>query len=252
MSGYGAFAEVYDQLTGNIDYPARARYFDRILQSYPLPGNILLDLACGTGSLSAAFSRLGYDVIGVDASCEMLSIAAEKKARQNLDIIFLQQEMESLDLYGTVDAVVCVLDSLNHLTDQNALLRALRRVALFLHPDGVFVFDVNTPYKHRHLLAEQTYVYDTGDVYCVWQNEGDATDPDLVRISLDVFVGDGYAYTRFEESFCERAYSEQTLRTLCQEAGLTVEAVYGEDSTDPPAEHEERWIFVAKKANQGF
>ena len=131
MNSYSRFADYYDALTRNVDYKKRASYFHQILSGQNLPGNILLDLACGTGSLSVEFSRLGYDVIGVDASEDMLSQALQKKSELNLDIIFLCQTMQELDLYGTVDGAVCALDSLNHITNPTGLQKALDRVSLF-------------------------------------------------------------------------------------------------------------------------
>ena len=162
---YQAFASYYDRLIGNeVDYRARARYFDALIRRYAdtPEQNLLLDLACGTGSLSVELSAIGYDVIGVDASAEMLAEAAAKGRGK---ILFLCQAFDTLDLYGTVGAVVCALDSLNHITDAAALEAAFARVALFTAPGGVFVFDVNTPYKHREILADNTFVYDLGDLF---------------------------------------------------------------------------------------
>ena len=183
---YQAFASYYDRLIGNeVDYRARARYFDALIRRYAdtPEQNLLLDLACGTGSLSVELSAIGYDVIGVDASAEMLAEAAAKGRGK---ILFLCQAFDTLDLYGTVGAVVCALDSLNHITDAAALEAAFARVALFTAPGGVFVFDVNTPYKHREILADNTFVYDLGDLFCVWQNTTDASLQ--TEIALDFFL----------------------------------------------------------------
>ena len=191
---YQSFAAYYDRLIGNeIDYRARARYFDTLIRRYAdtPEQNLLLDLACGTGSLSVELSAIGYDVIGVDASADMLAEAAAKGRGK---ILFLCQAFDTLDLYGTVGAVVCALDSLNHITDAAALEAAFARVALFTAPGGVFVFDVNTPYKHREILANNTFVYDLGDLFCVWQN---TTNASLVtEITLDFFLQSGACYTR--------------------------------------------------------
>ena len=168
---YEVFAQVYDALTRNVDYPARAAYLDKLIRRYGNGGGIVLDLACGTGSLTVELDRLGYDMIGVDKSEAMLMQAQEKNLRLGKSILYLCQGMEELDLYGTVDAVVCVLDSVNHVTDRALLQRAFDRVALFLHPEGVFVFDVNTAYKGREVLGDNAFVYDCDEVFCAWRSE---------------------------------------------------------------------------------
>lgn len=247
MSNYGDFAFVYDRLTSEIDYEKRAEYFDRVILRHGGFHGILLDLGCGTGKLSEALSGLGYDVVGVDNSAEMLSAALEKKLKSGRDIIYLCQDMTELDLYGTVDTVVSALDSLNHLTDYGDFCTALQKVSLFLHPDGVFVFDVNTCYKHREVLANNTFVYDYDDVYCAWQNS--LGENDVVQMDLDIFVSeDGERYLRMEDHFAERAYSEKQIEEALRMAGLQIQAVYGEDSLQPPQEDEQRLVYVVKHA----
>ncbi len=247
MSDYGDFAFVYDLLTSEIDYEKRAEYFDEVILRHGGFHGILLDLGCGTGKLSEALSGLGYDVVGVDNSEEMLSIALEKKLKSGRDIMYLCQNMTELDLYGTIDAVVSALDSLNHLTDYGDFCTALQKVSLFLHPDGVFVFDVNTCYKHREILADNTFVYDYGDVYCAWQNS--LRENDIVQMDLDIFVSeDGESYLRMEDHFAERAYSEKEIEDALRMAGLQIQAVYGEDSFKPPQADEQRLIYVVKHA----
>lgn len=245
MSNYGDFACVYDLLTSEIDYQKRAEYFDQVILRHGGFHGILLDLGCGTGKLSEAMSGLGYDVIGVDNSEEMLSAALEKKLQSGGDIIYLNQDMTELDLYGTVDAAVSALDSLNHLTDYDDFCTALEKVSLFLHPDGVFVFDVNTCYKHRKILADNTFVYDYGDVYCAWQNSH--RENDVIQMDLDIFVTeDGENYLRMEDHFSERAYDEGQIEEALHKAGLEIQAIYGEDSFEPPGDGEQRLIYVVK------
>ena len=119
------------------------------------------------------------------------------------------------------------------------------RVSLFLHPDGVFVFDVNTCYKHREILADNTFVYDYGDVYCAWQNSYGKND--VVQMDLDIFVSeDGENYLRMEDHFAERAYSEVQIEKALQKAGLRIVAIYGEDSFNLPEDNEQRLIYVVK------
>ncbi len=238
---YDAFARYYDELTANIDYPALAGYYDRLNLRFGGKRGILLDLACGTGSLSVLFAEKGYDVIGVDMSPEMLD-AAMSKPHENIQ--YLCQDMTELDLYGTIDTVVCALDSFNHLENEEELRAAIERISLFSDNNAVFIFDVNTLYKHEHILADSTFVYETEDVFCVWENEyiGDgATD-----IQLDFFVRDGDIYRRESDCFTETAYSRETIEKILTDAGFEVCACYAYPTEDEPSETSEKLTFIAK------
>ena len=171
MAGYEVFASFYDRLTENVNYAAWADYllglFSRFQGDKP---KVLLDLACGSGSLSEQLIARGVDVIGVDGSPEMLMQAQEKSAPFGDKWMLLCQDMRQLDLFGTVNGAVCMLDSLNHLTETRDLEEVFRRLGLFIEPGGLMIFDVNTPYKHQQVLGDQVFVYDEPDFYCVWQN----------------------------------------------------------------------------------
>ncbi len=248
MMMYTAFASYYDKLTGNISYSQRAQYFDAILKHFGASGPILLDLACGTGSLSVEMARRGYDVIGVDRSAEMLSVAMEKRYETGLDILFLCQDMTELDLYGTVDATVCALDSINHVTNPALVQKIFDNVSLFTAPGGLFVFDVNTLYKHKEVLGNNTFVYDCDDVYCVWQNTYQDEEK-IVRINLDFFEYDDEsgAYCRSSEAFEEKAYAPEQLEQMLQLSGMELLVVYGDDTMEPPGPKAQRLIYVARK-----
>ena len=245
MSAYEIFADWYDLLTEDVDYAAESRYICGILSRYGIRDGILLDLACGTGSLSLQLAEAGYDVIGVDGSADMLCIARQKAAGADAQILFLCQQMQQLDLYGTVKSAVCMLDSLNHLTSLSDVREAIRRVSLFLEPGGVFVFDVNTPYKHREVLGDNVFVRQADGLFLVWQNA--FSEPDTVRITLDFFEEDGDAYVRSTEQFSERAYTLDTLKQILNDHHLTVDAIYDDWSGEPPAQDAQRWTIVARK-----
>jgi len=244
------FARHYDALSANANYPARARYFRALIKRHTgRRVRTLLDLACGTGNLSWEFARMGYEVIGVDASPEMLSQATKKGesfagARPPL---FLCQPMEKLDLYGTVDGCVCAMDSLNHLPDTLALTAAFCRAALFLAPGGVFLFDVNTRYKHKHVLSNSAFVYETGEVVCVWRNAYQEKNA-RVEVALDLFEpqGDGL-YRRNTERFSERIFTHRQLQRALNRAGLKLLAVYEDGRTSPPKKKTQRVVYAAKK-----
>ncbi len=242
---YEAFADFYDGLTGNVGYKERAEYILELLGRYNHDPGLTLDLACGTGSLTLELKKRGVDVYGIDGSADMLSVALQKSSEAGYQILFLRQKMQSLDLYGTIDTCVCTLDSINHMTRPEDVQKTFERVSLFMNPDGLFIFDVNTEYKHRQVLSDNVFVYDKDDVYCVWQNT--PLEENLTEITLDFFIPEGRSYYRLSECFTERAYPEETLRKFLRDAGFEVLDVLGDMSFDAPSECEQRIIFVAKK-----
>ncbi len=251
MSGYSVFARYYDELTANIDYRKRAEYFHAIIRKFKTTKeNILLDLACGTGSISEEMAKLGYDVIGVDYSEEMLGMAIEKKFDSGLPIQYLCQDMRSIDMFGTVDVTICALDSINHLSSIDDVRKVFQRVSLFAEPNGLFIFDVNTLYKHREILADNTFTYETDNVYCVWENSLNR-NTDEVKMNLEFFERlENGLYSRSSDNFSEKAYSEETLENLLAETGFELIAKYGDDSFDSPAEDTQRIVYTARKIKQ--
>lgn len=248
MASYGDFAYYYDMLTENVNYDKRCEYICSLLAENGISEGILLDLACGTGTLSLMLSEKGYDVIGVDGSEEMLTQAQEKKMETGADVIFLRQRMEELDLFGTINVAVSTLDSINHVTDEKTVKEIFRRVSLFMEDKGIFVFDVNTPYKHRKVLGDNTFIYDLDEVYCVWQN---STDENLVTtISLDLFekdADDEETYYRYSEEFSERAYELDDIKSWLEECKFEVTAVYEEMTKEAVRTDTQRAVFVARK-----
>lgn len=245
---YGIFSEFYDALTANVSYDTVAQVLSSLLTRYGKGRGLLLDLACGTGSVSVRLAEKGYEVIGVDLSPEMLSEAQNKAYSAGQNILFLCQDMTALDLYGTVDAAVCTLDGLCHLPDEESVFAALQKVSLFMNPGGVFLFDVNSVYKHRAVLGNNTFVYDTDDVYCVWQNTL-LSDGVTVQMDLDFFepVSDAGDYVRQSERFTERAYPRETLEAMLKKAGFTVLDVFDGYSEKPENDTSERLLFAVRK-----
>lgn len=245
---YEIFSSVYDILTANVDYENFADKISSSLSLNGVDGGLLLDLGCGTGTLSFLLEKRGYDVIGVDPSEDMLAVANEKKYEESSNALFLCQGMEELDLYGTVDCAVCSLDTLNHVESIEKIREAFRRISLFMTLGGVFIFDMNTIYKHKSVLADNTFVYDADDVYCVWQNTF-SKDEMKTAIDLDFFIKseDSETYERYGESFFEYAYDENEILKLLSEYGFTVLGCFDDYSDKPVTEKTERLTVVAKK-----
>lgn len=246
---YGFFAGCYDALTENVQYRERADYICSLLSQNGINGGLLLDLACGTGTLSILLAQKGFSVIGVDSSEDMLAEAQNKMYENGQSILFLCQDMRSLDLYGTVDCAVCTLDSLNHLQNIEEIRKTFAGVSLFMNTGGIFIFDVNTLYKHREVLGNHAYIYDCGATFCAWQNTLEA-DRASVRIDLDFFEEqENGAYARYSESFTETAYTLTEIESALNDCGFSVLGKYKELTTEAPDNKTERVVFVAKKGN---
>ena len=246
MSSYTDFAYIYDTLMADAQYDERTEYILSLFGKYGKKPTLLLDLACGTGEFALRLAQKGIEVIGVDMSEDMLSIAREKAFDSGTDILFLCQRAEELDLYGTVDGAVCCMDSINHITNLKNLEEAIKKVALFLEKGCLFIFDVNTPYKHESVLGDNTFVFEEENIYCVWQNSYDR-ETAVTDISLDFFVEEDGLYERFCENFSERAYSIDMLTDLLEKSGFKVKIVLGDMSDNAPERVEERVFFVAEK-----
>ncbi len=239
---YSSLAEVYDKLTTNVEYEKRAEYIQSLLKKHGTGEGILLDLACGTGTLSKGLAEYGYDMILCDLSSEMLGFAREKLP----DALILCQSMTELDLYGTINHAVCSLDSINHLLKPCDVKAAFSSVSLFMEKGGVFVFDVNTVYKHENVLGNNSFVSEADGVFCVWQNSYKRKSK-TVDINIDIFIEEDRKYTRLRESFSERAYSLEDISKWLDEAGFDVVGVYDDMTENKPSETSERVYFSAVK-----
>ncbi len=246
---YGVFAEFYDGLTRNVDYQVKADYICEIFKRFNHNPECVLDLACGTGTLTIELKKRGFDIYGVDASAEMLSQAQFKAAEEELDIFFLNQKMQSLQLYGLIDTCICTLDSISHLQGKSEVTKAFQKLSAFTEEGGLFIFDVNTVYKHSQILGNNSYVYDTDEVFCVWRNTYDKKD-NSVEIELDFFIPDNNdLYVRSSECFKEYAYSLHEVEKMLFENGFEVLGMYDDMSFEQPKEDSQRVTFVARKLN---
>lgn len=244
---YSSFAAFYDSLQSDVMYEQRAGYIARLFKKYDRLPTQLLDVACGTGGFSLQFAKMGMAVTAADPSPEMLSVAQKKASATDLDIMLVCQSARDTKLPYAVDGAVCCLDSINHIIDKRELKASFRAVAAAVKDGGLFIFDVNTPFKHRNILSGNTFVIENDDVYCVWQNS-DCEKNGIVGICLDFFGKDADGkYIRTTEEFAERAYTDEEIRDMLEPAGLEVVAVLGDMSFKAPKACDERVIYVTKK-----
>ena len=243
---YSAFARYYDTLMRDVDYGARADYLLQTLERFGHSPGVTLDIACGTGSLTLALAERGVYVFGLDSSPDMLCLAQSKAAQAGRQLMFICQKMQEMELCAPIDTAVCSLDGINHLTREKDVQETFRRIAAFLSTGGYFLFDANTVYKHREVLADNAFVFDAGSVYCVWQNEYLSKDR-RVGITLDFFEREGNVYSRSTEHFYERAYPIRRLVTMLQAAGLAPRAVWQDMEFEGPSGDAERILIAAER-----
>lgn len=248
MAYENGFASVYDVFTGEVNYEERAEYILGLLKSNGITEGAILDVACGTGSLSEQFLKKGFEVVANDISCDMLNIARAKLSAYGDRVLLLCQDMCELDLFGTVDAAVCSLDSINHLIYEEDVRDAFSSIGMFIRPGGLFVFDVNSVYKHKLVLSDKTFVYeDEEDTFLCWQNS-ECDEENVVEMYIDIFSkNESGTYSRQTDYITERAYSVEFLRSALENSGFKVLGVYGDMTTSAPSENEERLYFLAEK-----
>ena len=239
---YGRFAEIYDKLTFDVDYAEAAERIEQIFAQESRKPSLVLDLACGTGTLTAELTKRGYEMIGIDSSEAMLCIAREKCP----SALLLEQDMRGFELYGTVDAIVCMLDSVNYLTEDGDLDALFHLCNNYLNPNGLLLFDINTEYKFRHVLANQTYSYETDGIFYIWENNYEESAA-LCDFYLTFFCEnrDGL-YERFDEVHTERAYPTAEIEQTLARHGFSAEGRFDGYTALPASEESERILYVCR------
>ena len=245
MGSYEALAASYDRLTRDVDYEDTVKFYRQILKREGLRPRTAVDLACGTGSITALLARMGLDVTGVDMSEEMLTVAQQKTCRLTPMPRFICQKLQALRLPRGVDLAVCGLDSLDYITDPADCEKAIARVYRALNPGGIFIFDVNTPEKLR-AMDGQVFLDEDEDVYCVWRGEFDE-ETNICSYGMDLFQRTGRLWQRSFEEHREYAYTREQLAAYLKKAGFCRIAVYADRSFSPPGEGEQRIYFKARK-----
>jgi len=246
MEMYEDFALVYDRFMDETPYEEWCQFVVGRLKQDQITDGILLDLGCGTGSMTELLAKQGYDMIGVDLSDSMLDIAMEKRAQSGHNILYLQQDMREFELYGTVRAIVSVCDSMNYITDEADLLEVFRLVNNYLDPGGVFIFDLNTLFKYEQ-LGESVIAENREESSFIWENWYDPADQ-VNEYDLTLFIrNDEGLYEKYEETHYQKAYALETVCQLIRQAGMKLEAIYDAFTFEKPRPDSERVYIVARE-----
>lgn len=247
MEAYTSFARVYDTFMDNVPYEEWSAYLIGLLREYGVTDGLVLELGCGTGSMTELLAQAGYDMIGIDQSEEMLEIALEKRLDSGHDILYLQQDMREFELYGTVRAVVSICDSMNYLMEEEDLLAVFRLVNNYLDPKGIVIFDLNTVYKYEELLGDSTIAENREESSFIWENT--YYDEDQVNeydLTLFIREEDG-RYQKYEETHYQKAYDLETVRRLIEEAGMEYVTAYDAFTKEKPRKDSERIYVIARE-----
>ena len=243
---YSYFADYYDLLMEDVDYGTKADYFLELLKRHGHEAGVTLDLACGTGSFIIELKKRNIDVFGADMSEDMLAQAQMKLQESGLHVMLIHSSMQELELPEKIDTCVCTLDSINHIVSKTELVRAFSNISKYLTDNGLFVFDVNTVFKHREILGDNCFILETDSVFCAWQNDY-SPDTNEVLITLDFFEPDEDVYVRSSEQFSERAYTHKEMEDMLTSSDLEVIAIYDDMSFEKPKENSQREIYVVMK-----
>lgn len=246
MEAYTDFAKIYDALTFDVDYDAWCDRLEELFALMPKKPEIICELGCGTGSITSRLAKRGYSMIGIDLSDDMLNIAREKCEGAN--VLLLNQDMTDFELYGTVDVFICTLDSVNYLTEDGDFEKMLELCRLYLNTGGLLIFDINSEHKIKNILAPETFVYETDDVFYTWQS---GLDGKLCDYYLTFFVKHGDVYTRFDEVHTERIYGDDEITGLLSEYGFVLEGRFDGITENPVAPETERIMYVSRLKQSG-
>ena len=260
MEAYTSFAAVYDTFMDNVPYEEWGEYIHGMLCKYGVEDGIVLDLGCGTGTMTEILAGYGYDMIGVDNSEDMLELAMEKRIESGHDILYLLQDMREFELYGTVRAVVSVCDSVNYVTEPGELEEVFRLVNNYLDPRGIFLFDFNTDYKYREIMGDCTIAEDRGECSFIWDNYYYENEQ-INEYDLTLFIQEKnpdetqsdqmpQLYRKYKETHYQRGYTLKEIQVLLEKAGLVCEAAYDVDSKEEPSDTSERICVIARESGK--
>ena len=245
MEAYTDFASVYDELMDNTPYGQWCDNIVKVLGEYGINDGLVLDLGCGTGSLTQLLAAKGYDMIGVDYSEEMLNIACQKREKSGCDILYLNQDMREFELYGTVRAIVSICDSINYLLEDEDVVTCFELVNNYLDPGGIFIFDLNTVYKYQEILGEQTIAEDREECSFIWDNFYDEEER-INEYQLSLFIqNEQGTYNKYEELHLQKAYEQEEVVSFLYEAGFSSVRVLDAETMDEVKEDTQRLYYIA-------
>ena len=250
MEAYTEFADVYDTFMDETPYGEWCEFLVRILEEYKVPKGLVLDLGCGTGTLTRMLSREGYDMIGVDNAEQMLAIAMEKTEESGENILYLLQDMREFELYGTVGAVISVCDSLNYLLEEEELVQTFKLVNNYLDPGGIFIFDFNTVYKYRDVIGDTTIAENREDCSFIWENFYHEEE-EINEYELTVFVREeNKCFRKFEENHFQRGYRLKQMKKSLEQAGMEFVKALDADTHGEVTEQSERIYCIARECGK--
>ena len=247
MEAYTDFASVYDELMDNTPYEQWCDNITKVLGEYGINDGLVLDMGCGTGSLTQLLAARGYDMIGVDYSQEMLNVACRKREESGYDILYLNQDMREFELYGTVRAIVSICDSVNYLLEDEDIVACFKLVNNYLDPQGIFIFDFNTEYKYREILGNQVIAEDREECSFIWENYYDHTSM-INEYELTLFVQEeDDLYRKYQESHFQKAYTLRDIRSMIEASGLKFVTAYDAYTQKAPMHNSERITVIARE-----
>ena len=283
MSAYGDFAYVYDEFMDATPYEEWCALLVELIEKYGVSKpvsrgdsceesdmdeasvvavaedeedvlaserNLVLDLGCGTGTLTELLYQKGYDMIGIDNAPAMLELAMEKRAESGSEILYLLQDMRELELYSTVGTVVSVCDSVNYILEEDELLDVFKLVNNYLYPRGLFIFDFNTDYKYREVIGDTTIAENREDCSFIWENYYDE-ESHLNEYDVTVFVQEeGDVFRRFTENHVQRGYTVEQMKALVTQAGMELVEVLDADTREAVTAESERVYIVAREVQK--
>jgi len=246
MNSYSGLASCYDLFMDDTPYDRWMQYILTKFDKYDVPRELILDLGCGTGTLTQMLAKEGYDMIGVDASEEMLQIAQEKRIEDGYDILYLLQDMREFELYGTVRAVVSVCDSINYLLSDEDVIQTFKLVNNYLDPKGIFIFDFNTEYKYAEVIGETTIAENRDDFSFIWENYYDE-ESHINEYEVTIFAKEGDLYSKTVETHLQRGYTLEEMKSFIEAAGMELLEIEDADTGDVADECSERIHIVARE-----
>lgn len=250
MDAYTDFANVYDTFMDETPYEEWCEFLVQKLEEYKVPKGLVLDLGCGTGTLTELLSKEGYDMIGVDNSSQMLSIAMEKREQSGENILYLLQDMRGFELYGTVGAVISVCDSLNYLLEEEDLVETFRLVNNYLDPKGLFIFDFNTVYKYEEVIGDTTIAENREDCSFIWENYYHEEEQ-INEYDLTIFVKEEEdVFRKFRENHFQRGYQLEQMKEALQQAGMEFVTALDADTHEEVTAISERIYCIARECGK--